>query len=325
MREIHAAGGMLAVLNRSSSEGLLFDILLQQHDAAEVIAIFDDGDPEFDYLHGFLGPDAALSRAAQAMQDPSSDPRMRSLALMHAALYMPVDDLRSAIGDLAGQDVMTWDNIRVFSSLIALGYIGDRDLFDAAIQILTPANIRDQLERTWTAGRAVAEGGFDANSDVLSDAGLFRATVAAASARASREHLERFLMTSAQLAGQRPAGEIRGPVGGEDIAQAAYNCGMPAVTVQLPALSPGARLNPAACDRARLGTTADLWAEQDFAAFLDSDQTAGLMARSALVETAYTVPRRAFALSTATQGDDRVFLTALLAVLFASPPHGGRP
>ncbi|KQI70740.1 hypothetical protein AN191_16295 [Loktanella sp. 5RATIMAR09] len=313
---LRTAGEILNALGVAPTDDLFIAILSHRHGQSAVIeALADEWGDDFDQMMTAFGQEEVMGRVAAVLVDPQSDPRALSLALMTAALHMPVDDLRAAVDGLDGREVMTWDNIRIYPPLVALGFTGDRALFDAVVQILAPADIHNQLEDTWTAGTGLAEGRMA--EVVLEDDRLFRATVTAASARATADQLGAFLDDAVGQAGDIPENFER-RTNRIDIVEAALSCGMPLILEKMDASVEDVGGVRGGCDRARLGTRAEDMSEAEFEAFLGAADLILAGSPWLMLEIIPVSPARAFALiQTVDDKERRIDLGAFLAISLA--------
>lgn len=316
--EIMNGFGMLA------TDDILTEILLEKHTAADVAQYFmNEWSYDFGDMDEILPPEHLGPLATQVLADPEADPRNLSLALMAAPLHLSVEALKTAVDGLAGREVQTWDNIRVFPPLVALGYIGDRALYDAVVAVLIPAETQGQLEHIWEAGRALAEG--RASEGVIEDGRLFRATVTVASARAEAAELEGFLKDAAARVSPGSDGfgqELRRG----DIVAEARSCGLPGVIAAMVVTEDD--INPiyGSCDRVRLGTSADVIPDDAFALYLDWADLSFFDWPMILGDSVEARPDRAYAFVKAVEDPEgRAFLTGLLALRLSRvlPVSGG--
>jgi hypothetical protein len=313
---LRTAGNILNAFGVAPTEDLVIALLSQRHGHSAVIdALADEWGDDFDPMMAAFGQEAVMGRVATILGDSQSDPRTLSLAVMTAALHMPVDDLRAAVDGLDGREVMTWDNIRIYPSLVALGLNGDRALFDAVVQILAPAEIHNQLEDTWAAGTGLAEGRMA--EVVLEDDRLFRAMVTAASARATADQLAAFLDDAVGQAGDIPENYERG-TNRTDIVAAALSCGMPLILEKMNASVEDMGGFQGTCDRARLGTRAGDMSDAEFEAFLDAADLILAGSPRRMLEIIPAAPARAFDLIRAVDDEEeRIKLGAFLAISLA--------
>lgn len=311
------AGNILSAFGQLENEELWLGFAMQKHPMDEIIAFMsEEQDGDIDYFQNVFGAEAANTYAKRVIADPGSDARALSLALMSAASLMPEADLRQTVADLDGREVMTWDNIRLFDPLVALGYLGDRALFDSVLEKLTTPENRASLEPAWDTGVQLAQG--TVADAAMQDDRLFRSAVRVGSLRGTADQMQAFLGDAATKVAD-VAEDFGGPTSRVDVVSAARDCGMLLVLQQMGATYDDFDRNFGSCDETRLGKgIADL-SDAEFAVYLSYAQDIfDVDGLEPLRAAARTAPARAFALVQQIEDrEQRVFLTAYLAMALA--------
>ncbi|MBW3243713.1 hypothetical protein KUV57_13655 [Epibacterium sp. DP7N7-1] len=316
-RAISTAGGILNTFGVAPVDDLLLSLLVKKHGNSAVIDALagEIGGGDFERIVQIFGADGVEGPIKTILGDPQSTPRELSLALMAAAIHLPLDDLRAALGGLEGREVMKWDNSRIYPPLVALAITGDRALYDDVVQTIVPAEIHEDTEITWKAGNSFSEGRMA--DVVLADDWLFHSTIVAASARASIEQLSSFLDDAASQAGDVPEDYGRG-TNRSDVVNAAVSCGVPRILKKMNVSAKDVGLNSGPCDNAHLVARAQAMSDTEFEGFLEFADAMLAQSPQLMLEMVPTAPERAFALVQAMDDQDiRIKLGSFLSILLA--------
>ena len=262
-----------------------------------------------------LGTEAAKLRVETILADPASPPRALSLALMRAPLLIPKNDLKALVAPRKEAEVMTWDNVRILPTFIALGYLGDRDLFDDIEELLTTSSMSGYLDELWDTGRQLEAGTL--SQTALEDDRVFRAAVDVAAALADKETLSAVLRDGVSKISPT-TDTLSRALGRDDIAVAAYACGMTAVLREIAVTDEDLHGYIGRCDRARLGTMPSDLSDEDFGFFLENADLVGDEALALIRESISLAPSRAYGFVGALQdGNRQVDLTGFLSFALA--------
>lgn len=313
---LDAASQILGAFRTLPSDDILTSFMRLGHSEEDVTsALMSTWDFDLTDLEESLPPQSLAAYVPKVLADAEASPRDLSLALMLAAVHQDPAQLSEIVADLEQREVMTWDNVRIFPPMVALGYIGDRELFDRVQALLVPPEVHEHLSRAWDSGRALAEG--KVSDAALEDGRLFRATVTAASARASLEEIKGFLSDAAGKV-QPDDGEFNQTLHRGDVVAAARACKIPSVIAAMDAGPEDFRDIAGACDTTRLGTDADDLPEEDFAIYVENADMFFYDWSHILRTTVETAPERAYAFVQAVSEPEREeFLTGVLALMLA--------
>ncbi|MBD3786625.1 MAG: hypothetical protein IE922_06590 [Sphingomonadales bacterium] len=278
---LRRAEAVLGLFEGVPQEGYPLSILVSKFGLrATMDAIPAAWEFEPEHVQSTLGTEAARLRVETILADPASSPRALSLALMRAPLLIPKEELGAMLAARKDAEVMTWDNVRILPTFVALGYLWDRALFDAVKDLLTEPSMSDYLGVLWETGRTLEAG------------------------RLSQTAVADDLMSRA--------------LGRDDLAVAAYACGMTAVMrdIALRAEDLSGYIGP--CDRARLGTMPAELSDEDFGFYLENADLLGEDAVTLIRDSLSAAPARAYGFVRAVKEDDRqVDLAGVLAFALA--------
>lgn len=173
----------------------------------------------------------------------------------------------------------------------------------------------DDLDALWETGRSLEAGRL--SQTALEDDRVFRAAVEVAAALADKDRLGAILRDGASKMDET-ADLMSRALGRDDLAVAAYACGMTAVMreIALRAEDLPGYIGP--CDRARLGTMPADVSDEDFGFYLENADLVGEDAVTLIRDSLSAAPARAYGFVKAVKEDDRqVDLAGVLAFALA--------